>query len=203
MGTGFPQGRAVTQYGLVDDFSWTRGKHSFRFGINFRRDDVSDHNFINVIPLAQDTSLNDFAFGGVAPSNTAVGNLVAQNFPSAAQLVNGLPNPCHSAANFAHPTNDFGTQIRNQFRGPGYFDTDFGVEKAFAIPKWKTAQFSIGTRFFNLFNHPNFAFPNTNADNGQFGQITQNVSQPTTIYGSGLGADASPRVIELQGKFVF
>jgi hypothetical protein len=29
------------------------------------------------------------------------------------------------------------------------------------------------------------------------------VSQPTTIYGSGLGADASPRVIELQAKFVF
>ena len=29
-------------------------------------------------------------------------------------------------------------------------------------------------------------------------------SQPaTTIYGSGLGADASPRVIELQAKFIF
>jgi len=27
--------------------------------------------------------------------------------------------------------------------------------------------------------------------------------EPTTIYGSGLGADASPRVIELQAKFVF
>jgi hypothetical protein len=122
---------------------------------------------------------------------------------SAAQLVNGLPNPCYRAANFADPTNDFGTQIRNQFRGPGYFDTDFGVEKAFAVPKWESAQFSIGARFFNLFNHPNFAFPNTNADSGQFGQITQTVSQPTTIYGAGLGADASPRVIELQGKFVF
>jgi hypothetical protein len=122
---------------------------------------------------------------------------------SAAQLVNGLPNPCYSAANFADPINDFGTQRRNQFRGPGYFDTDFGVEKAFGIPKWESAQFSIGARFFNLFNHPNFAFPNTNADSGQFGQITQTVSQPTTIYGAGLGADASPRVIELQGKFVF
>ena len=53
----------------------------------------------------------------------------------APQLMLGLPNPCYSAAKFADPTNDFGTQIRNQFRGPGYFDTDFGVEKAFAIPK--------------------------------------------------------------------
>src|SRR5580704_15939761 len=80
-GTAFPQGRNVTQYGLVDDFSWTRGKHSFRFGVNFRRDDVSHHNFTGVIPFAQETSLNDFAFGGVAPSNTSLGNLVAQNFP--------------------------------------------------------------------------------------------------------------------------
>src|SRR5579864_7207432 len=80
-GTAFPQGRSVTQYGIVDDFSWTRGRHSFRFGVNYRRDDVSDHNFTAVIPFAQETSLNDFAFGGVAPGNTGVGSLLAQNFP--------------------------------------------------------------------------------------------------------------------------
>src|SRR5580692_1562108 len=80
-GANFPQGRSVTQYGIVDDFSWTRGRHSFRFGVNYRRDDVSDHNFTGVIPFAQETSLKDFAFGGVAPTNTSVGNLVAQNFP--------------------------------------------------------------------------------------------------------------------------
>ena len=79
-GTAFPQGRSVTQYGLVDDFSWTRGRHSFRFGVNFRRDDVSDHNFTGVIPFVQESTLNDFAFGGVAPTNTGVGNLVTQNF---------------------------------------------------------------------------------------------------------------------------
>jgi Carboxypeptidase regulatory-like domain len=122
---------------------------------------------------------------------------------SAAQLVNGLPNPCYSAVNFSDPTTTFSAQRRNQFRGPGYFDTDFGVEKSFAVPRWESANVSIGARFFNLFNHPNFAFPTTNIDSPQFGQITQTVSQPTTIYGSGLGADASPRLIELQAKFVF
>ena len=71
----------MTQYGIVDDFSWTRGRHGLRFGVNFRRDDVSDHNFTGVIPFAEEISLNDFAFGGVAPGNTSVGNLVAQNFP--------------------------------------------------------------------------------------------------------------------------
>src|SRR5258707_6724587 len=61
-GTAFPQGRNVTQYGIVVDFSWSRGRHSLRFGVNFRRDDVSDHNFTGVIPFAEDVCLNDFAF---------------------------------------------------------------------------------------------------------------------------------------------
>ena len=39
----FPQGRNVTQWGLVDDLSITRGNHSFKLGVNYRRDDVSDH----------------------------------------------------------------------------------------------------------------------------------------------------------------
>jgi len=154
-------------------------------------------------------ALQGSLFGSTNPATTTavlanvVGTPNISCGASAAQLINSQPNPCYNAANFADPIDNFGTQRRDQFRGPGYFDTDFDVEKSFAIPKWESAQFSVGARFFNLFNHPNFAFPNTNADSGQFGQITQTVSQPTTIYGSGLGADASPRVIELQAKFVF
>ena len=41
----YPQGRNITQYQFIDDFSWNHGKHSFKFGGNFRRYDVSDHNF--------------------------------------------------------------------------------------------------------------------------------------------------------------
>jgi len=47
----FPQGRNITQYQFIDDFSWVRGKHSVKFGLNFRRYDVSDHNFFNTYPL--------------------------------------------------------------------------------------------------------------------------------------------------------
>jgi len=46
----FPQGRNITQYQFIDDFSWTRGNHTFKFGENFRRYDVSDHNFFFVNP---------------------------------------------------------------------------------------------------------------------------------------------------------
>lgn len=150
---------------------------------------------------------NLFGSGAAATSTAVLADVIGNpNFncgSSAAGLVNGNPNPCYSAASFTDPTTTFSGQRRNQFRGPGYFDTDFSVEKSFKIPRWESANLSVGARFFNLFNHPNFAFPNTNIDSPQFGQITSTVSQPTTIYGSGLGADASPRVTELQAKFVF
>jgi hypothetical protein len=35
----------------------------------------------------------------------------------------------------AHPTEHFICLLS----GPGYFDTDFSVEKAFAMPKWEKA----------------------------------------------------------------
>src|SRR5450755_800940 len=41
----FPQGRNITQYQFIDDFSYTFGNHNLKFGENFRRYDVSDHNF--------------------------------------------------------------------------------------------------------------------------------------------------------------
>jgi Carboxypeptidase regulatory-like domain len=118
---------------------------------------------------------------------------------SAAQL----NNPCMVASNWTDPTTTYGNQLRNQNRGPFYFDTDFGVEKGFGIPKWESAQFSLGAKFYNLFNHPNFYFPVMNPSNGAFGTITQTALNPTGIYGSGLGADNSVRAIQLQAKFTF
>jgi hypothetical protein len=125
---------------------------------------------------------------------------------SAAEVMaNGLAaRPCLSSANFADPTNNWGQQRRNQYRGPNYFDTDFSVEKGFGLPKWEGAQFSVGARFFNFFNHPNFFFPVMNVDNtSNFGQILQTIGSPTSIFGSGLGADSSPRIIQLQAKITF
>jgi len=124
--------------------------------------------------------------------------------PSAATVSpTGVGNPCMTAANWPNPTTTYGNQLRNQNRGPAYFDTDFGVEKGFGIPKWEGAQFSLGARFFNLFNHPNFYFPIMNANSPSFGTIIQTALNPTGIYGSGLGADNSVRAIQLQAKFTF
>jgi hypothetical protein len=59
----FPQGRNITQYQFIDDFSWSRGKHTFKFGGNFRRYDVSDHNFVFNSPRVITNSLDELVNG--------------------------------------------------------------------------------------------------------------------------------------------
>jgi hypothetical protein len=56
-GLAFPQGRNVTQWGLVDDLSVIRWNHFFKMGVNFRRDDVSDHtaSLLAAYPAVQTT----------------------------------------------------------------------------------------------------------------------------------------------------
>ena len=74
----FPQGRLVTQYQFVDDFSWTKGNHAIKFGANFRRYDISDYTFsVGVNP---NIGVNDQAafFTGLA-------GFVSQNYPSASR----------------------------------------------------------------------------------------------------------------------
>jgi hypothetical protein len=98
----------------------------------------------------------------------------------------------------------FGNQTRNQYRGPGFFDTDLSIMKNFKIPKWESAKFGVGFQFFNLFNHPNFDKPgNDIARAATFGIINTLVSTPTSLLGSFVGADASPRIIQLKAQFVF
>jgi hypothetical protein len=63
----FPQGRNITQYQFIDDFSWSHGRHTFKFGGNFRRYDVSDHNFFYTSPTvyfgSTTSGLQQFADG--------------------------------------------------------------------------------------------------------------------------------------------
>jgi hypothetical protein len=61
----FPQGRSITQYQFIDDYIVMRGDHSLKFGANFRRYDVSDHNFFYRHPRLSITDLGLF-FDGFA-----------------------------------------------------------------------------------------------------------------------------------------
>jgi hypothetical protein len=97
----------------------------------------------------------------------------------------------------------FGNTGRGAFRGPSYFNTDFTLMKKTKIPGWERGEFGIGAQMYNVFNHPNFDLPISNVADGRFGQLTRAVSPATTLFGSGLGADASPRLVQLKAEFTF
>jgi hypothetical protein len=107
-------------------------------------------------------------------------------------------------AHFDNATN-FGQQRRNQLTGSGYTDTDLDLQKGFGIPKWESGKVKIGAQFFNLFNHPNFGQPTNDVEGGfgGVGTINAMVSTPTSILGSFLGGDASPRLVQAKLSFVF
>src|ERR1700757_3609614 len=111
--------------------------------------------------------------------------------------------PCLLVSNFSPAVNGFGQQRRNQFTGPSYFNTDLAVTKNFKIPHWEGALLGVGAQFFNILNHPHFDQPDADIASPTFGSIINPVSSPTSIFGSFLGADASPRLIQLHASITF
>jgi hypothetical protein len=122
-------------------------------------------------------------------------------------------NPCAIATgigtagtpNYVDPT-EFGQQRRNQVVAPSYTDTDMSILKGFKIPipHSDTGHLQVGAQFFNLFNHPNFAPPGSDINNSStLGSINADLSTPTSILGSFLGGNASPRLIQLKGSITF
>jgi hypothetical protein len=113
-----------------------------------------------------------------------------------------ISTPLATGAEFMAPT-AFGGQRRNQFHGPGYFSTDFNLLKGFHLPGSESNLFQIGAQAYNILNHINFAQPTYDASNPSFGLIQSDVSPATSVYGSFLGADAAPRILQLKAKLTF
>jgi hypothetical protein len=135
-----------------------------------------------------------------------------QNFYLANQIAPGqavncnADKPCLQSAWFSPSTGSptgFGNQRRNQFYGPHFWDTDLTLMKSTGIPGWENGRLKLGFQFFNLFNHVNFDQPVSDIANSQFGLVTKAVSVPTSVLGSFLGGDASPRIIQLKAQLNF
>ena len=92
-------------------------------------------------------------------------------------------------------------QGRNRFRGPNYFDTDFAIVNNMNLRE--NLVLTIGAQFFNLLNHANFANPDNWMADQTFGQIYYLEQSPTSILGSGLGANVSQRMIQLRAEIKF
>jgi hypothetical protein len=94
-------------------------------------------------------------------------------------------------------------QGRNHFRSPGYFNTDLSIVKTTKIPHWEGGTLRIGFQFFNILNHPNFGFPDPGLSSSTFGEIGGLEQPPTSLLGSGLGANTSARMIQLKAELRF
>ena len=173
-----------------------------RSGLPFTVIDTAKTSALDITnygPAASQSSLGPFVFaslnGAAAPGScTSVGN---------------VNTPCLNSAAFVPPGTEtgFAYGMRNAFRGPEYWNTDFSIWKALhVIPHHESAELDLGFQFYNIFNHPNFDNPYADlaSSNGTtFGTFIRTLSPATTVYGVGLGADASPRLIQLKAQFKF
>src|ERR1039458_4012123 len=68
----YTQGRKVTQWQINDNLIWTRGRHSFKFGVNSRRLDVSDYDLgEGVVPDVVYNDLAQFTHGSASTATAA------------------------------------------------------------------------------------------------------------------------------------
>jgi hypothetical protein len=115
------------------------------------------------------------------------------------------PNHCMVATQFATAKQQylygFGTQARNSFYGPGYFNTDMQLSKS--TPIGEHVKFKLGANLFNILNHPNFAPPNNNLASSGFGKITADLPPVSSPYGNFQGAGVSGRIIQVLGGVTF
>ncbi len=176
--------------------NWTiSGTFFFRTGLPF-----------TAVDGASSGVLSGFGYGDTLFANTNVGTIscgpsnVANSFVSTPA--------CMTPAEFSSPVvpgaaASLGNERRNQLYGPNFFDTDLTIMKNFRIPKWEGAELEIGAQAFNVLNHPNFDQPVGNIADPEFGYILRTVATPTSIFGSFLGADASPRALQIRAQLRF
>jgi hypothetical protein len=89
----------------------------------------------------------------------------------------------------------YGTTPRDFFRGPGRTNLDIAMAKTTAITE--RLKFEFRVEAFNVFNHAEFANPDTNLDDATFGQITSNT------LGSGTTAVQTQRILQIAGRLTF
>jgi outer membrane receptor protein involved in Fe transport len=171
---------------------------------------LASENFVvrSGLPFTVTDGTVPLSFGGTATP--------AQVLGPAQQSCSSGTSACFNSAQFASAggLGNFPTQTRNQYRGPGFFDSDFSVNKNFKIRERMT--FTVGANIYNIFNHPNFQNPNqswtgsgcstiTPGPGAQpgCGQIVGQAAPPTGPYGSFAQGLPAGREGQFQAKIVF
>jgi hypothetical protein len=81
IGSTFPTGRNVGQLQLIDDLSWTKGRHTVKAGMNYRYNKVTDTSIASnsYVGTYSFQDLSDFATGQINASGK--GSAFSQGFP--------------------------------------------------------------------------------------------------------------------------
>jgi hypothetical protein len=116
---------------------------------------------------------------------------------SVESLLNGFfntgavcPIPVVGAVNGAGGATGYGNMGRNILFGPGQFNWDAAISKKTTVGGLREgAYLEVRVEFFNIFNHPQFSNPNTNAASSSFGVI-----------GS---TSVAPRIIQFAMRYAF
>jgi hypothetical protein len=194
---------------LLNSFTWSRARDNASGHLEATGGDNSRVNFADIegdfglsgynLPLNNVTTVvwelpfgHDRRWGGnmhAALDAIAGGwRLTAINTMSSGRPVNLTYSP-----NVAVPTSvsqPFGNAERNSAVGPNYFTLDLGLHKSFAIVG--SSRVEVRLEAFNALNRSNFAVPNSNRSQTNFGTITSMAL-----------ANAPGRQVQLGVKFDF
>jgi hypothetical protein len=109
----------------------------------------------------------------------------------------GYTNPSAANADYTGPLG-FTIGSRNNLRGPGYFNMDLGLAKAFPI--WENLNLNFRADAFNAFNHANFATPCSDITGSTcvFGTISSTVSTTDDPFNGGNGARVLQGALRLE-----
>lgn len=141
---------------------------------------------------------------GTDQSRTGLGGDRADFVGSGALGQIGTATPCDPSVThcvaflnkgvFAKPAvGTYGNSGKGNWRGPSLWDVDTGLLKTFTpMTSHESVNFQFRAEFFNLFNHPQWADPNTTFSNSAFGTIRNTV-----------GTTADSRIIQLALKMNF
>jgi outer membrane receptor protein involved in Fe transport len=181
-------------------------------------------NYFWELPLKSANHLLDQAIGGWSISGTyfyksgapfsvyntivrskignSTGGAVLADFLGGSRTCSAPNGPCLMESQFTQIQSNFGNIPRNSFRGPGFFDSDFVLQKSFKV--MERMSFTLGASAFNVFNHANFDNPHASVTSkGTFGTTFQTVTPPNSPYGNFQGALVSGRVLQTFLKFRF
>jgi len=76
----WPQGRRVAQAQLVDDFSWTRGDHAFKFGANIRKNWITDKTPFRNTTGELEVGMTSLYEGLVGSGDDGGGDILVQRY---------------------------------------------------------------------------------------------------------------------------